>query len=180
MLKKSDEEAKEIELAAQSHALTDEQVAKLEDRIRQNPNDIESRASLLGYYYIHQHISPILFERQTEHVTWLIENRPTNPLAGSIYITIRKHPDNMWDEEYTYQKIKETWARQVESNPNDVMVVYYAARFVMLEDTDLAEKYLLRARELDPSNFQFIDDIKYLRMYKSMESAWDFFKNEKD
>jgi len=180
MLNKSEDEAKEIQLAASSSTLTDKERDDLEQRIRQEPDDIEARSRLIGYYFIHQHRSPILFERHTEHVSWLIENMPTNPLAGSHFITIRKDPDNMWDEEFVYKKLKEIWKTKVDQNPNDVKIVYHAARFVMLEDTELAEKYLLRAREIDPANLQFIDDIKYLRMYKSMESAWDFFKNEKD
>src|SRR5437868_11019771 len=54
----------------------------LEERVAKNPNDVESRTKLLGYYFTKGPQDADAKYNRQRHVVWLIENAPDSEVLG--------------------------------------------------------------------------------------------------
>ena len=73
--------------------MNSDEKASLEKQVAKNPNDIESRTKLLGYYFINGRQDPDARSARRRHVEWLIENAPESECSDWHTIT-----PNLWDE----------------------------------------------------------------------------------
>jgi TonB family protein len=125
---------------AQSPPLT--RVSELETKVQNNPEDLDSRTSLLKYYSLAQ--SP---ENYTRHVMWLIENHP-DYLAIDEYgqLLPQGGPLNTPSE---YEQAKAAWETQLARPHNAGLVLLNAANFLKSSDPRRAVQLLEEARKLD-------------------------------
>ena len=131
-----------------------EQAEKLEVALREKPDDLSSRAKLLGYYFTAGRGAKDATVKRRAHVLWVIENEPESDLAASPYSGMRSHMDPEG-----YVEAKALWIKQAEAHPQDPMVLGNAGHFFLLQDRDLAEDLLTRAQEADPKNPKRADDL---------------------
>jgi tetratricopeptide (TPR) repeat protein len=149
-------------MAVAGSNLTDEQAAKLEKRIESNPDNIEGRILLLGKYCERQfdvNNSEVL---RLKHVEWIVRNRPEHSIAGTPFVEVFCDED-----EEGYQRIKDIWLKQIDKHKNNVAVLSNAANFFILEDQEIAERCLLQALIVKPS------DTGMRRELAQLYSLWD-------
>lgn len=127
--------------------LTPEQAAALEQQLATNPQDLNSRAQLLGYYFRHHRADP---SRKAEHVLWFIENAPESEVLDGPEASIfpMTDPDG-------YMQTKEAWLGLIEDAPQNAAYLRHAAGFFTLSDTELSADLLGRAETLEPSDPQW-------------------------
>lgn len=64
--------------------------ASLEEHVAQNPNDVESRTKLLGYYFIKGRQEADAKANRQRHIVWLIENVPESEVLRLPYGGLNK------------------------------------------------------------------------------------------
>ncbi len=57
----------------------------LEEEVAKNPEDVESRTKLLGYYFIKGRQDADAKSNRGRHIVWLIENAPESEVLGLPY-----------------------------------------------------------------------------------------------
>jgi len=125
----------------------------LESQLEANPEDLTARAKLLGFYY-YQWMRP--GEDQSKaarrrHILWLIEHHPESPVTGLGEATIDENGTSMADSE-GYQQARKLWLAVMDSGTKSAVAYGNLAKFFQLTDKDLAEKALLKAKDLQPQN----------------------------
>lgn len=104
--------------------LTAEGVAKLEASLVTSPTDLHARSTLLRHYMLSGFMDAKARIKRSEHVFWIIENRPDSEIAGSPETQL--HP--IFDGE-KYLRAKALWAKQVEKFPKNPAVLRNAVAF---------------------------------------------------
>jgi hypothetical protein len=151
-------------LARQGYALSREDAEKLEDKLRHAPDDLDTRAYLLGYYFARSlRVSgpAATLEARRRHIFWLIRNRPEVELAGTSEATMDPTGHPLADPE-GYLQARALWLKQVEAHKSSVQVMRNAAKFFQLSDKELAERALKRAQALEPKNPEWSASLGYL------------------
>ena len=143
--------------------LTSEQAAALERHLTANPQDLNARARLLGYYFGDRRSDRT---RQTKHVLWFIRNAPESEVLEWPETEIMP----MSDPE-GYAEAKEAWLSQLENEPRNVVFLKHAANFFVLTDPALSGQLLERGGELDPSNPHWARERGHLRWLEDHEAA---------
>ncbi len=140
-----------------SSNLTDAEAQALEEKAKANPDDADSRAELLGYYFLRQNSSRAAIEARRAQVLWMIRNRPADRFTGSPFCEIEPavDPDG-------YVAAKDLWKQQVENPSQSAAVLGNAANFVSMQDPKTAEDLLKRAEAVDPGNPQWPQDLAWL------------------
>jgi TonB family protein len=141
---------------AQSPPLT--RVSELETKLQNNPEDLDSRTSLLKYYSRAESSG-----NYARHVLWLIENHP-DYLAIDEYgrLLPQGGPLNTPSE---YERAKAAWEAQLARPHNSGLVLLNAANFLEASDPQRALDLLEEARKLDTEK----------RLYVGAEA--DIYKN---
>jgi tetratricopeptide (TPR) repeat protein len=139
--------AKCTDWAMAGNDLSTEEAAKLEKQVAANPDDMESRVKLLGYYQ-----RPRIFQEDARkaaqaHIIWLIQNKPTSYAASSAEAQVMKTSD-----EKRYQECADLWEMQMKKNPDNALIIGNAAEFYLMSDRQRSETLLKRAAELQPKN----------------------------
>ena len=147
--------------------LTSEQAAALERQLAGNPQDLSTRAQLLGYYFRQRRADPA---RQTKHVVWFIRNAPESDVLRGPEGRIMPmfNPGG-------YSEAKETWLQQIEGEPRNVTFLQHAAAFFTLSDDALSAELLERAEGIDPTNPQWATRLGHLRWREARQfpEGWD-------
>jgi hypothetical protein len=108
---------------------------------------IENHFTVLGYLVAKQfkgkHVQEIRRVR-ADHIFWLIENVPEHP--GLVWSEAQ-----IMDIDAHYAEFKDRWCKQVIAFPDDVFILRNAAEAVLVEDKDLALKWLTHGQELLPN-----------------------------
>jgi tetratricopeptide (TPR) repeat protein len=149
------------QLALEGAKMSRKEVGELEGRVQRNPEDIDARAGLLGYYFLRQRKAPHLAERHIAHIKWFIENRPEYPLAGTPFSSLAHHAKSPVYEQ-AIQQVTLTWQKHIESKPDDLTLLEHAAQFFLHDNIELAEKYLLRAKDIEPTNPKWSERLAHL------------------
>ena len=134
-------------LAADGANLTPQQVAVMETRLLENPNDLASRARLLGYYFANEGRNPSLRRARFAHIYWLIRNQGGSELAASRYVAI--DPRENLD---AWQKARDMWLAQVQANPRNTGILRNAGDFLIEESPDEAEAIYTQGGRVEPAN----------------------------
>jgi hypothetical protein len=116
----------------------------LEEQVAKNPNDVDSRTKLLGYYFIKGRQDADAKSNRQRHVVWLIENAPESEVLGLPYSRI----DKVLEKE-GYDRAKEAWLKVIQKSPEELSVLRNASTFFLLHDRALSEELLLKGQALD-------------------------------
>ena len=104
-------------------------VEALEERVRVDPFDREARVGLVSHYSRERFGDEDMARRHAEHVLWLVEHAPRQPLhgtpAGRIY---------PWKNSQEYARAKALWLGHVGRAPGDVTLLGNAAAFFTSAD----------------------------------------------
>lgn len=137
-------------LGEDAHGLTrigsqmnSDEKASLEEQVAKNPNDIESRTKLLGYYFINGRQDPDTRSARRRHVEWLIENAPESEVLGLPYGLLDKIL-----EHDSYDRAKQAWLKVIRESPENLTAIRNAARFFLLHDRKISEELLLKGQKL--------------------------------
>ena len=115
-------------------------VQTMEQYLRNNPHDVETRSQLILHYY-----GSGVREPRIAHILWLVENHPeaAQTIFASQGILPRDNAQNSFAE---YQRVLAAWKQAVASRKGDVEVLRNAARFLQTAgEFEQAEKLLLDA-----------------------------------
>lgn len=132
----------DVNLARQGGRLSAEEAQTLEKQLEANPDDLVSRAQLLGYYWSKRDL-----EARQKHVLWIIENRPEAAIADSPYALLDPYIDVQ-----VYPTAKAAWLRQTEKFQEDARVLGNAATFFLIHDREQARSFLEKAQSIEPDN----------------------------
>lgn len=126
--------------------LTAEQAESLEERLAQDPGDIEKRTRLIEYYTVQFGNARARDERRN-HVLWLIQNAPEAPVLAWGYPLLYDLANPVLSKE-----VSARWSRHLEGDPNNLTILRHAANFHEFNNPELAISLLERAESLDDSN----------------------------
>ena len=134
-------------LVKKGFALSKQKARELEGSLKSNPNNLEVRTQLLGYYYVSMIQSSEAKESHQKHLLWVISNNPESEIAGLPFGQLPPETDKT-----ILYKGKQLWLRQVEDNKNNPKIIGNAASFFLLHDLDESERLFKEAKSLEPNN----------------------------
>jgi hypothetical protein len=124
-----------------------DEAQRVEASLRQNSDDATARAKLLGFYSLRTAEDAA---RRLPHVLWMIQNHPTDPIAGSTYCRI--DPDI---DPGGFAQVRSIWQKNETKWPDDPLVLRNAAIFIAGVDDDEAERILSHGAELQPKQAEW-------------------------
>lgn len=133
------------ELAKAGGELSASEAEALEKKVTDNPRDIDTRTMLLGYYFSARTADRA--KHKSAHVLWLIKNSPEAEVLGSPYGGL----DHILNRK-NFAKAKALWLKQLEQQPENLVILKNASDFFTTGDPDKTEELLLRGQTLDPKN----------------------------
>ena len=172
------------DIATEGEDLSAEEAAALEKQLLQNPEDLEARIKLLGYYWSSGIDDHSLDAKAHPHIFWLIRNHPEAEILGTPYGTIVGGSD--YDSD-AYVEGKRLWEEQLKAKGNDLHVLSNSAEYFLFQDPSLTEKSLLKGRDLDPKNHEWAERLGNFYMLgvypgdgeegvKSAQKAFDCYR----
>ena len=123
-------------------------VEALRERLRVDPHDREARVRLIRHYDRNRSEWGSK-AHHAEHVLWMIENAPRDPLFEPRFH--RAHISRFVDRE-RHDRAKALWLRHLESAPDDLKLLGNAASYFRGADRELAISLLEAAQAIDPHN----------------------------
>jgi tetratricopeptide (TPR) repeat protein len=129
--------------------MSEEQAKACEETLKANPDDLQARGKLLGYY---DPSHPMWRSGEARrafngHVLWIIGHHPEHKLAGVHAMLVNAEFDPR-----LYQDASKLWLKQVAANEKNTAVLANAAYFFAHDDPGQAESLLERARSLEPDS----------------------------
>lgn len=140
--------------------LTPWQAVLLEMKLKLDPHDVVARTMLLEYYFYRgpeKLPSRPEIEAQSKHILWLIRNRPEAEVLGRPGGTI----DYFLDPN-GYSEGKKAWMDQWQRDPANLKVLDHAARFFLLQDSDLAIELLQQGQSLDGNDSYWPEQLGFV------------------
>lgn len=153
------------QLALSGSQLAADGAERLEAVVAKNPDDLDTRIRLLGYYALPRNLSVDAETKARKHIDWIIQNHPDSPIAGTPYCQI-----NYLLDADGFNEAKQLWLQQTKSHASDAAVLANAADFFQLADGDQAEKLLMQAAQLDPQNPNWHDKLGNLYLLSTFGS----------
>ncbi len=129
-----------------------QQVAELEKRLEDDPEDLEARELLMRYYMVEALRSDDYVAPHLKHLIWLIESHPDSALLSTSVCRL-----NFAEYNLNYRIVVDLWIQQVTKYPENPAVLGNAAYnlltgFPSRSDAVIARKWLLTAEKLEPYN----------------------------
>ena len=153
------ESVRSILLLYSGKSLLKAKAEELEAALRKEPEKIEDRVMLIGYYTWNGHSSPERL-RLRGHVLWMIENHPEH--AATAEPSLRDLPD---DPEGNAQ-ILEIWNKNLQSRSDDLAVLKNAEKFYFGKDPAEADRLIHRIAAREPNNREWPAELAQLyRMF---------------
>ena len=150
----------------------------LERHLLKFPDDFDSHAKLVGYYYFH--LTPEGSQRKMGHILWIIRHHPESEIAGDVFCA----PVPFLQEDGA--NAKQAWQDQVAKYPHRADILGNAGNCLkFLDDTD-AVPLLLRAHILDPKNPQWLSSLAeyYLAQIsldrENVSKAYEYYQQSFD
>ncbi len=145
-------------LLSQGGKLTATDAELLQLEVEKNPNKIESRLKLLGYYFAKSFGSDAIRLARQNHALWIIENEPDLLKYGDIpFISLDKEYDGQ-----AYTQARRLWLNHIKRNDTNTRILSNAASFFLLDDENITEDLLLRAQEVEPQNPKWPERLGFL------------------
>jgi tetratricopeptide (TPR) repeat protein len=149
-------------LVMQGTELSADAARRLEDALKQTPDDITIRIKLLGYYFQKQFVSATARAARQQHVLWVIQHHPEAPIAGLPEANL----DPIIDGHF-YQDGATLWKQHVSDHPTDPAILRHAANYFLLRDSPIAEELLKKGAALQPNNSDWPDALAHLYSLRS-------------
>jgi len=132
------------QLWTEGSKLTAAEAQQLEDHLARDPEDLAPRGKLISYYREHAMDAP-----RMQHLSWLVEHHPESEIAAQFTLGSELSSSN-------YENAKKLWLDQVTLHPIDAHVLANAASFLGVKDRSSEKDLLERARQLEPSNPEWL------------------------
>ena len=153
------ESVRSILLLYTGKSISKPKAAELESGLKQSPDKIDDRLTLIGYYTSNAH-DGLDKLRLRAHVLWMIGNHPEHPATAEP--SLRDLPD---DPDGNMQ-VLQLWEHNLESRSEDVAVLKNAEKFFFGKDPGAAERLIHRIAEKEPANPQWAAELAQLyRMF---------------
>lgn len=130
--------------------LKDDKVLETEQMLIEDQNNFRARCLLLGFYSKRDR------KKFQEHALWVIENFPHTSAARECNLEPWKETDEV------YQRGKQIWLNHCETHKTDGPILMNAARYLLLEDSQIAQGLLLRGKLLEPNNAEWSETLAHL------------------
>jgi hypothetical protein len=134
-------------IAREGYRLTKVEAEALETALASNPDDLATRAKLLGFYFrgaVPLYGPETTIAARRRHILWLIEYHPGSEVSQLSEATIDAAGNALADED-GYAEAAKLWTQQAQRSGNDAAVLGNAARFFQLSDKEQAAALLLYA-----------------------------------
>jgi len=132
------------QMLTEGSKLSAAEAQELEAEIAGGADELTTRGELISYYHSHNMPDPF-----REHVYWLIEHHPEAEF--SVYAS-NMQLGSALDAEH----LKTLWQNAVAAHAYNAQVVANAAQYIGETDQFLEEELLKHARQLEPSNPQWL------------------------
>src|SRR5438093_5680327 len=153
------ESVRSILLLHSGKSLLRSKADELETALRKDPNNVDDRLILIGYYTSKDRGAADRLRLRT-HVLWLIDNHPEH--AATAEPSLRDLPD---DPEGN-STILELWKRNLVSHSTDLRVLKNAEKFFFGKDPAEADRLIHRISEREPNNREWAAELANLyRMF---------------
>jgi hypothetical protein len=156
------------EIVRQGEQLPAAEAAELEKSLIENPDQVDVRIRLLGYYWMQRFQNRAIRPAREKQVLWMIEHHPDHEIHSLPYC----HMDVMFNPS-GYVEAAKLWRNHADSDEASVEVLGNAASFFLLSESGFSESYLKRAQELEPQTAQWnkeLAQIYHLRQSTASEN----------
>ncbi len=144
-------------IAMKGNDLSAADAQKMEDDLRQRPNDLWARTVLLGYYQISQYTSDETRKLRERHVLWLIQNAPEAPVVGSVQADLDPTLNPA-----VYEEAARLMREHVAKDPQNPRLLANAAEFFRTNDAVYARECLTKCSEMEPDNPRWHEKLGFL------------------
>ena len=151
-------------IAQEGYRLTKVEAEALEAALAGNPDDLATRAKLLGFYFrgaVRLYGPETTIAARRRHILWLIEHHPESEVSQLSEATIDAAGHALADKD-GYQEAAKLWTQQAQRSGNDAAVLGNAARFFQLSDKEQAAALLKGAQRAAPQDAQWSSRLGYL------------------
>jgi tetratricopeptide (TPR) repeat protein len=151
-------------IAREGYRLTKVEAEALETALASNPDDLATRAKLLGFYFrgaVPLYGPETTIAARRRHILWLIEYHPGSEVSQLSEATIDAAGNALADED-GYTEAAKLWTQQAQRSGNDAAVLGNAARFFQLSDKEQAAALLKGAQRAAPQDAQWSGRLGYL------------------
>jgi tetratricopeptide (TPR) repeat protein len=165
----SDDEAlsKQLDLVDESRSMAPEEALLLEKQVSDGDTSLESRLKLLGYYSPKQYSSSVSKSARIKHIAWMVTNYPSHFVSGMPECSVLRGSASWRDFHY----ISKLWRQQAKSHWSDPKVLGNVGDSFILNQIELAERYFIRAKELEPDNSRWLDRLS--QVYEFMGPTYE-------
>lgn len=144
--------AAHLEAQARRPQLSAAQAQQLEATLQSNPRDRAARTALLDDYFLNSSLpATVAIPARRRHILWLIENTPSDALAGTSAATIDAAGHRLADPQ-GFKLASAAWKAQVSKPDATAATLANAAFFFKLSDKPFTIGLMERAVTLDPGN----------------------------
>jgi Tfp pilus assembly protein PilF len=131
--KNTDEFGVALGLFSQAESLTKVAVKELERALKENPNNLENRLLLIGYYKRKQSTARHLqMKALLKHLSWMIDTYPDNKILS--FVPFQKQSPE-------FKIAKKHWNKAIKREPLNFQILYNAGLFCRLAEPKAAKKY---------------------------------------
>ena len=151
-------------IAREGYRLTKVEAEALETALASNPDDLATRAKLLGFYFrgaVPLYGPETTIAARRRHILWLIEYHPGSEVSQLSEATIDAAGNALADED-GYAEAAKLWTQQAQRSGNDAAVLGNAARFFQLSDKEQAAALLKGAQRAARQDAQWSGRLGYL------------------
>lgn len=136
------------ELTNNGRKLSPEAAAAIEIELKEEPNDLAARTTLLGYYSSGKYRNKTKAEAYRQHVLWLIENSPQADVLGIPQGRLDAYLDGE-----TYWEAKKIWLKHLDEQGEKLAILRNGSKFFAMSEPGKTEdllKYALAIAPKDP------------------------------
>ncbi len=158
--------AEVYKLAMDGGKLNSKEAAKLEQQLTLNPQDIDVRTKLLGYYFRKIYKEPSARQAKCNHILWLIANKPEAEVLALPYGELNRTLDQK-----AYNQGKKLWLKHLKSPTVSLRILENSAATFMIFDKKLAEASLKKAQSQDPKNPKWALKLGHLYLLQTIRNS---------
>lgn len=136
----------EWEFLLKGSSISKRDVSRLTRAVHDDPDDLKSRALLLGFFDRYSSRHEDYQDIYAEHLIWFVREHPGSELFEWLCPLLGKRH---------FLRVKREWLEQVRRHQDDPKVLHNAAAFCEWGSRGTAEKLWMRAHELEPTNDEF-------------------------
>jgi len=136
----------------EGNKLAAEKAQLLEQKLLEDPDNLQTRLTLLGYYTLKTDERDC--SKRKDLVIWLIDNKPEINHLGEPWSYFFNDDDN-------YKEIKKRWMEVIDQNPSNAAILGNAAKFLSHIDRAAAEELFKRASEAAPQNTDYLRELAW-------------------